>query len=171
MKQNSSYYQLEIGEEEEDTVTTRHCCNAKRVITILSIVPVVVGVILILIGAFLPCIESFQYECTHDYGVRTCCSAPCDIMIQGDPDSIGDCDEVSLFGGFFVFGILLCGAGVVVFLVVRIVTYLKDKGKGEYDEIASSTPSSSSSSYKRDSKAYTVTYDTYPPTYHSHGPQ
>jgi len=154
--------------DDGDTVATRHCCNAKRVVTILSIIPIIVGAILILIGSLFPCIESFQYDCTHDFGVRMCCSAPCDVMIQGDSDSIGDCDAVDLFGGFFVFGILMCGVGVVVFIVVRLVTYLKGKDKDVYDEIPSG---SASSTYKRDSKAYTVTYDTYPPTYHSHGPQ
>ena len=92
-------------------------------------------------------------------------------MVGGDPNSIGDCDEVSMFGGFIAFGILLCGVGVVIFLVVRVVTYLKDRGKDEYDEVPSEKNTNGSSTYKRDSKAYTVTYDTYPPTYHSHGPQ
>jgi hypothetical protein len=166
--QQNTFYSYE--NEEEETVTTRHCCDAKRMVTLLSIIPIVIGVILILIGAFFPCVESYQYECTHDFGVRTCCSATCDIMLQGDPNSVGDCDEVSLFGGFFVFGILMCGVGVVVFLVFRVVTYVKDKDKDDYEEV-SGTSSTSTSTYKRDSKAYTVTYDTYPPTYHSHGPQ
>mmetsp|Transcript_14984 Transcript_14984/g.20946 ORF Transcript_14984/g.20946 Transcript_14984/m.20946 type:complete len:161 (-) Transcript_14984:102-584(-) len=159
---STSIYDSDVYEDEG---APTHCCNIKVVVLVVCILPLLAGVALIIVSLFVPCLEYGPHECTID-GKDFCCDLACDEESNG----FLTCDEVDIWSEFFVFGLILCGVSVGVFVVVSVVYYLRSRSDsgGEFIPIADQGPSST---YKRDENAYTVSYDTYPPTYHSHGPR
>ena len=162
---NSSYHYEDDGEDDDGVA--HHCCNAKRVIIGLVLIPIFIGVALIIVDLILPCLQSYDYYCADAQDQDVCCNLPCNEYAWDDDTlSLGICEEVHRFQGLFLLGLLVCLVGIAIFLVVTIIHCIKRAflGDDSYEEIESKE-------YKRDEKAYTVSYDTYPPTYHSHGPQ
>ena len=167
---SSSFYDTDGGEEEG---SCSGCLNAKMCVIFVCVLPILAGGILMSLSMADPCMEyNSKYRCTNALTNKDeCCPQPCDSI--KDTESSG-CFETSLWTGFFTLGVVLCAAGIVI-LTAYIIGYKVREHRMQNDfvtvENSWGSENNSSKSYRREKNAYTVTYDTYPPTYHSHGPQ
>ena len=165
---SSSYYD---EEETEGASSCSNCLNPKMCVIFVCILPILAGGILIALSVADPCMEyNSKFRCTNPAtNGDVCCPQPCSEVSRGTDSS---CFETSLWTGFFTLGVVLCAAGFVILIAYIIGCKVREHRKrNDFVSVDNSWASENSKSYRREKNAYTVTYDTYPPTYHSHGPQ
>eukprot|EP00211_Chloroparvula_japonica_P010339 CAMPEP_0119123080 /NCGR_PEP_ID=MMETSP1310-20130426/3139_1 /TAXON_ID=464262 /ORGANISM="Genus nov. species nov., Strain RCC2339" /LENGTH=106 /DNA_ID=CAMNT_0007112829 /DNA_START=287 /DNA_END=607 /DNA_ORIENTATION=- len=99
-----------------------------------------------------------------------CCVGGCPTLgnITGGGTADLQCEDLQKFGGFLVISLVLISLGLVIIAALQLAIFVKRRlrRKDSVEVINSST-----GDWKPDKDAYTMSYDTYPPTYQSHGPQ
>ena len=159
-------YDDDMSYQDQNDPEGGKCCPASKIIpAVAGLTPVLFGIAVLLFGFFDPCNMEIGLEtlCSVN-GTDYCCETDnCDVF-----GMMEKCEEVRVFGGFLFIGLGLVGVGVLAFVLLYAIFWCRNRKKAEEDDDLYSTDTKS---YKREKNAYTVTYDTYPPTYHSHGPQ